>query len=114
MQNDCIFCNIYRGNIPSEILYKDDQCFVIRDISPKAPIHLLIIPIEHLTYLTNMKPEHLKLISHLFLIAPKIASKEGLTEKGFRLIVNQGTEAGQEIAHLHFHLLGGRHLGDMG
>ena len=114
MQNDCIFCNIYRGNIPSEILYKDDLCFVIRDISPKAPTHLLIIPTEHITYLTNIKPEHKKLIGHLFLIAPKIASEEGLTEKGFRLIVNQGTEAGQEIAHLHFHLLGGRLLGDIG
>ena len=61
-----------------------------------------------------MKPEYEKLIGHIFLIAPTIASKEGLTEKGFRLVVNQGTEAGQEIAHLHFHLLGGRILGDMG
>jgi len=111
MQHDCIFCNIYRGNLQTEILYKDDQCFVIRDISPKAPTHLLLIPIEHLT---KIEPEYRKLMCHLFLIIPKIVSAEGLTKKGFRLIINQGPQAGQEISHLHFHLLGGHTLGDIG
>ena len=114
MQNNCIFCKIFNGDLPSEILYKDDHCFVIRDISPRAPTHLLIIPIEHFTYLTNINSEHSKLIGHLFLIVPQMASQELLTKKGYRLIVNQGIEAGQEIPHFHLHLLGGRPLGEMG
>lgn len=114
MTQDCIFCKINRGEIKSEMLHRDDRCFVIRDISPKAPLHLLIIPTDHFTHLTSMTPQHEALVGHLFLVAQDMAMKEKVSGTGYRLIINQGPDSGQEVAHLHLHLLGGGRLRAMG
>jgi len=114
MEQDCIFCKISSGEIPSEVLYRDDHCFVIRDIAPKAPIHLLIIPTSHFTYLAGLTPEFLSTVGSMYMAAKEMAQREGVSESGYRLVVNQGPHSGQEVPHLHMHLLGGRPLSDMG
>ena len=114
MVADCIFCRIVRGEIPSEVLYRDDRAMVIRDISPRAPVHLLVIPVEHFTWLTNMSEESEALIGHLFFVAQQMARREGVDESGYRLAINQRDDAGQEIDHLHIHLLGGKRLKPVG
>ena len=114
MEIDCIFCSIGAGEIPTEFLYRDEKCFVIRDINPVTPIHLLIIPISHITYL-NESPDRVKMvIADLFFAAISASDSEGLSESGYRLIINQKEDGGQEIPHLHMHLLGGHTLGPMG
>ena len=111
---DCIFCKIGAGQIPSTMLHKDSGCFAIRDIHPKAPTHVLVIPQNHFTELTRMQAVDEAMVGHLFSVAARIAAQEGIAATGYRLVVNQGAEAGQEVAHLHVHLLGGRKLGIMG
>ena len=114
MTEDCIFCKIARGEIPSELLHRDDTAFVIRDINPRAPTHLLVLPIDHVTYLASFSPDMEALLGHLVLVANEMAEREGLTEGGYRLVINQGSDAGQEAPHLHLHVLGGRRLWAMG
>lgn len=114
MVEDCIFCRIVRGEIPSEMLYRDERVFVVRDISPRAPVHLLVMPVEHFTWLTNMSAESEALIGHLFFVAQQMAVREGVDESGYRLSVNQRDDAGQDIDHLHVHVLGGARLGPIG
>lgn len=114
MEQGCIFCDILAGSVESEILYRDDHCFVIRDISPRAPVHLLIIPVLHFTYLTNVTPAYYPVLGDLFLVAEKMAKREGVGSTGYRLVINQGEHAGQVVPHLHLHLLAGRDLGLMG
>ena len=106
MEQDCIFCKIHRGEIPSEILYRDDNCFVIRDIGPKAPTHLLIIPIMHFTYLAGITPEFLPTIGSMHMAAKEMAEREGVSESGYRLVINQGPHSGQEVPHLHMQMCG--------
>lgn len=103
---DCIFCKIIKGVVPSEILFQDDQICVIRDIRPKAAVHLLVLSKEHISSLKETNPTHANLLSHMLLILPKIAELHGL-DKGFRTVINTGSGGGQEIDHIHFHLLGG-------
>ncbi len=114
MAQDCIFCRINRGQVKSDILYRDEHCFVIRDIAPKAPVHLLIIPVQHFTFLTGLTPEHSAMLGAMFMAAREMAKRQGVTERGYRLIINQGGDAGQQVDHLHLHLLAGRRLGAMG
>jgi histidine triad (HIT) family protein len=114
MAEECIFCKIGQGEIPSEVLYRDDAAFVIRDINPRAPTHLLVLPIEHVTYLASFTPEREALLGHMFLVAREMAQRQGLTDRGYRLVINQGPDSGQEVPHLHLHVLGGRRLGVMG
>ena len=114
MAEDCIFCNIRDGETPSEILYRDDKCFVIRDIAPKAPTHLLIIPNEHFTYLSNLTPDFYPVLGGMFAVAREMAQREDVADGGYRLVINQGENAGQQVPHLHLHLLGGKPLGGMG
>ncbi len=114
MEQNCIFCKIYKGEIPSDILYRDEDCFVIRDIVPKALVHLLILPTRHFTYLSNMTSDDEGMVGHLFMVARDMAKKEDLTESGYRLIINQGPDSGQVVPHLHLHLLGGHALGALG
>ena len=114
MAEDCIFCKIRDGEIPSDMLYRDDDCFVIRDINPAAPTHLLIIPTQHFTYLSGLTTEFLPVIGRMFAVAKQMAEREGIAESGYRLIINQGNDSGQEVPHLHLHLIGGRRLGAMG
>lgn len=114
MAQDCVFCKINAGGIPSEVLYRDDNCFVIRDIAPKAPVHLLIIPTQHFTYLEGLTSEFLPAIGSMFVAAKEMAKQESVTDSGYRLIVNQGQDSGQEVPHLHMHMLGGKRLSNMG
>lgn len=114
MSEDCIFCKIRDGEIPSEKLHADEDCFVIRDINPAAPTHLLIIPNEHFAELSEIGPEPHPAFSSMFAAARALAEEEGVSQSGYRLIVNQGSDGGQEVMHLHMHLLGGSPLRGLG
>ena len=103
---DCIFCKIIKGEIPTTFLYQDDQIVAFRDIYPKAKVHVLVIPRQHIKSLAETNASHSQLLSHLLLALPKIAQAEGLNN-GFRTIINTGVGGGQEIDHLHAHILGG-------
>lgn len=103
---DCIFCKIIQKAIPSETLYEDDRMVVFKDMFPKAPVHLLIVPKRHVDSLNELTEKDSELIAHLMLKLPEIAQSQGLT-KGYRTIVNTGRGGGQEVFHLHIHLLGG-------
>ena len=113
MADECIFCDIGAGRIESDILYRDDSCFVIRDIAPKAPSHLLVIPDEHFTSLANLTPDFYPVMGRMFTAAREMARREGIDASGYRLVINQGEDAGQQGPHLHLHLLGGKPMGDM-
>ncbi len=112
--NSSVFTDIARDPLHPDPIYRDEQVIVLRDINPKAPVHLLIIPIMPLTSLAQIGPNQESLIGHMFVVAEEMARREGVTGTGFRLVVNQGDDSGQDIAHLHMHLLGGRKLGAMG
>ena len=114
MAQDCIFCRIGSGEVESEMLYRDEACFVIRDIAPKAPVHLLIIPNEHFTHLSGLSPAFYPTLGGMFSAAREIAGREGVSDSGYRLVINQGAHAGQAVPHLHLHLLAGEPLGGMG
>jgi len=107
---DCIFCKIIAGEIPSDIIYQDEEVIAFRDINPLAPTHLLIIPKKHIPSLTHLSEAELPLIGHMVNIANQLAEKEGIAEKGYRLAINCGEQGGQLVPHLHMHLLGGRKL----
>jgi histidine triad (HIT) family protein len=109
MEN-CIFCKIVAGDIPSPRLYEDDKIIVIKDIEPKAKLHYLCIPKEHFAYLSEMDEARAEIVKHCFQTIPKIAKDLGL-EDGYRIIINQGVNGGQAVLHLHIHLLGGEVLG---
>src|SRR4030042_2161666 len=108
MEKDCIFCNILAGKIPATILYQDDRVIVLRDIKPQAPTHLLIIPKEHIPSLAELSDEQRALAAHLIYVSNELARREGIAERGYRLVINCGRDGGQEIPHLHVHLLGGQ------
>ena len=114
MAEDCIFCKIQRGEIESDILHRDESCFVIRDIAPKAPLHLLVISNQHFTYLTDLTPEFYATLGDMFSAAKEMAMREVGAGDGYRLVINQGDDAGQQVPHLHLHVLAGRALGTMG
>ena len=114
MEQVCIFCKIRDGEIPSDVLYRDDSCFVIRDIAPKAPVHLLVIPTEHFTFLSHLDSGFHATLGAMLEAAHMMAAREGVDQSGYRLIINQGANSGQMIDHLHLHVLGGRPLGEMG
>ena len=114
MADDCIFCKIRDGEVPSDILSRNDHCFVIRDITPRAPTHLLVIPVQHFTYLTDLAPEFYATLGDMFSAAKEMAMREVGAGDGYRLVINQGDDAGQQVPHLHLHVLAGRTLGAMG
>ena len=107
---DCIFCQIVAGEVPSEILYQDEEVIAFRDINPQAPTHLIIIPKRHIPSLTHLSEAESPLIAHMVNIANQLAKREGISESGYRLAMNCGKEGGQLVPHLHLHLLGGRKL----
>lgn len=109
MEN-CIFCKIIRGEIPAKKEYESDSIFVFHDITPQAPIHLLIIPKTHITSMNEIGNLDPKVINDIFQVIPKLAEKNGIMEKGYRVVNNCGNYGGQTVGHLHFHLLGGRHM----
>ena len=106
---NCLFCKIIRGEIPATITYQDDHIIAFNDIYPKAPIHQLIVPKQHIATLNDVVTEDLPLISNTFFVAQQIAKKMQLTEEGYRLIINCNAGGGQEIFHLHVHFLGKLH-----
>ena len=107
---DCIFCKIVAGQIPSDILYTDDKVIAFRDINPMAPVHLLIIPRQHIASLNDVTEAQVPLIGHIIYVAKLLAKQRGISEKGYRVVVNCGSYGGQVVQHLHVHLLGGREL----
>lgn len=113
-KKDCIFCRIIAGEIASDIIYQDEEAIAFRDINPEAPVHLLIVPKSHIPSLAEVGANHKQLLGHLIHVANELAKREGISKKGYRLVINSGPEAGQEVPHLHLHLLGGRQLEKMG
>lgn len=109
---DCIFCQIVAGEIPSQILYQDEEVIAFSDINPQAPIHLLIIPRRHISSLTQLTEADWLLSGHMINVANQLAEREGIAENGYRLVLNCGEQGGQLVPHLHLHLLGGRTLSD--
>lgn len=110
MSDKTLFTKIIEGDIPGDFVHRDEQCVVIRDIDPQAPTHLLVIPVEPLPGIQAASDAHAPLLGHLLNVARKVAEQEGLTEKGYRLVINAGDEGGQAIDHLHVHVLGGRQM----
>ena len=107
---NCIFCKIVAGHIPSRKVYEDDEILVFHDIAPWAPVHLLLIPKRHIISMAHVLPEQEALIGRMLGLAPKLALQEGARpypEGGFRIVTNTGKEGGQEVHHLHFHVMGG-------
>jgi len=109
MESDCVFCKIISGSIPADKVYEDEQIFVFRDLNPKAEVHLLVVPKEHLDSLADMQQQHDAVMAHSMRMLPVLAKQQGL-DNGFRTIINTGKGAGQEVFHLHIHLLGGPSL----
>ena len=110
MDENCIFCKIIKGEIPSSKVYEDEEVLAFNDIKPAAPIHVLVIPKKHIA--SDMEEVDQKIISKIYKVINEIAEKQGFKEKGYRVIVNCGKDGGQEVGHLHFHLLAGKQLGE--
>ena len=110
--DDCLFCKIIKEEIPSEKVYEDDEILAFKDINPAAPVHILVIPKKHIDSIAQMKKEDELLIGKIYTVINKIAEEQGVKEDGFRVIVNCGKNGGQEVMHLHFHLLAGTKLGE--
>lgn len=108
--SDCLFCKISSGETDTEIIYEDDKVVAFEDIEPKAPIHLLIVPKEHISTLLELKMNDKELIGHIYQVAAALAKKYEIAEDGFRVVSNCNKDGGQTVFHIHFHLLGGRQL----
>ena len=111
--DNCIFCQIGQTQADKH-LYSDERCFIIRDIAPSAPTHLLVIPHQHVTSMPAADPAQEALVGHLFTVAQQMARQEGIQESGYRLVINQGRDAGQGVDHLHLHVLGGKQFPPLG
>lgn len=109
--SDCIFCRIVAGTIPAKVVYQDEWTLAFDDISPQAPVHTLIIPKKHLLAVQDMGESDQALLGRLLLTCRAVANQKGLAESGYRIVANTGRDGGQTVFHLHFHVLGGRHLG---
>lgn len=113
MYEETIFSKVIRGEIPADILYQDERATAFRDINPQAPTHILIIPNKIIPTVNDVSPEDEGILGHLFIVAKKVAEQEGVAKDGYRLLINCGANANQEVFHLHMHLLGGRQLGGL-
>ena len=107
---DCLFCKIINGEIPSTKVYEDETVYAFKDINPMAPVHVLIIPKQHLSSINDVTAENSAVISHIYGVAAQLAKELGISESGYRVVSNCGADAGQTVFHLHFHLLGGKKL----
>ena len=108
---DCIFCKIINKEIPSSIVYEDEEIFAFKDIHPVAPVHILVIPKKHIQSIMQIEKEDQNVVGKIYTVIKNIAKQEEVAEDGFRVIVNCGKNGGQEVPHLHFHLIGGKKLG---
>lgn len=111
--DNCIFCGIASKQSPAELEYEDGEIVAFGDISPKAPVHILIVPKKHISSVTELKPEDAPLIGKMVMVAKQLAVKKGISEDGYRLVFNAGKHSGQVVDHIHLHLLGGKVLGDI-
>ena len=109
---DCIFCKIIKKEIPSEIVYEDEKVIAFKDVNPAAPIHILVVPKQHIETLLDLNKEDFETVGYIYETINKIANKEGFAQNGFRVIANCGKDSGQEVMHIHFHVLAGKKLGD--
>lgn len=107
---DCLFCRIVKGDIPSKIIYRDDNVVAFEDINPQAPVHILVIPTRHITSMNELTLEDGETLAQVFTVAKQIAQERKL-EQGYRFLTNVGPDAGQSVLHLHFHLIGGQVMG---
>lgn len=112
--DECVFCRIASATIPADRVYEDEHILAIRDINPQAPVHLLLMPKRHITSVLDLAEADVALVGRLTMAAVQLARREGLAQRGFRLVTNVGREGGQVIPHLHYHLLGGRQMGPLG
>ena len=110
MPENCIFCRIAAGEIPAKVVRQDEDTVAFRDIDPKAPTHVLVIPRRHIPSINVLTPEDAALVGKLFLVAREIARDDGVAESGYRMVINAGANAGQSVDHVHLHILGGRGL----
>ncbi len=109
--SDCPFCRIVAGTAPAQVVHASDHVVAFRDVNPQAPVHLLLIPREHIGSLAEVEDEHGGMLAELFASAAHLAKAEGIDRSGWRVVTNVGADSGQSVGHLHFHLLGGRRLG---
>lgn len=109
---ECLFCKIIKGEIPCKKVYEDEEILAFHDINPAAPIHILVIPKKHITSLAHLKEEDEKIVGRIYTVINQIAEKNQFKEDGYRVIVNCGKNGGQEVMHLHFHILAGKPLGE--
>ena len=110
MSADCIFCKIVAGEIAGDVVFRNDYVTAFRDINPGAPVHVLIVPKKHIARITDVEVEDAALLGRMFIAANGIAEKEGIAESGFRYVFNCNKDAGQDVFHIHLHLIGGRKL----
>lgn len=108
--SDCIFCKIIKGEIPSKKVYEDDKVLAFHDINPEAPVHVLVVPKEHIESVNGINESNADVVSHIFLTINKIVKDLGIAESGYRVITNTGKDGGQTVSHMHFHVIGGREL----
>ncbi|HEY9150708.1 MAG: histidine triad nucleotide-binding protein [Gammaproteobacteria bacterium] len=106
--SDCLFCRMVKGEIKPDVVYEDEEVLAFRDLNPQAPVHVLVIPKQHLATLNDLDETHAALMGKLFLAARKVAEQEGLAERGYRTVINCNAEAGQSVYHIHLHVLAGR------
>ena len=109
---DCLFCKIIKGEIPSTKVYEDEFVYAFKDINPEAPVHILVVPKKHIESVNRIEEVDENIIGKIFLAIKKIAKEQGLAERGYRIVSNCGKDAGQTVMHLHFHILGGKELGE--
>ena len=105
---NCLFCRIIAGEVSSDIVYRDERCVAFRDLNPQAPVHVLVIPHEHIESLDDASAKDEATLGHLLRVAARVANEQGLSEAGYRTTINTGEGAGQSVFHLHLHVLGGR------
>ena len=111
--SDCIFCKIANGDIPCEMIYEDNDIVAFRDINPQAPVHILIIPRKHIPTLNDIDEDNAHLVGRMYVVAKELAAANKISDGGYRTIMNCNRDAGQEVFHIHLHLLGGKPLGHM-
>jgi histidine triad (HIT) family protein len=109
-EQTCLFCRIVAGEVPADSVYQDERSFAFRDINPQAPVHVLIIPRDHMESLDEASQRDEATLGHLLRVAARIANEEGLSESGYRTVINTGAGVGQSVFHLHLHVLGGRSM----
>ena len=108
--SNCIFCKIIAGELPGKIVYEDDKCLAFDDVSPKAPVHTLVVPREHIPTMNDLADKHKELLGHLCMVVAKVAGIKKIKDPGFRVVINCNQAGGQMVYHLHIHVMGGRQM----